>query len=343
MKTSLFQIMFLFMINLFSSPLLAVPNTKHVGAIPVGTTFSLPNYDGMLYTANRKTTLLNLIGGMNTGLYTPNLEHPTAQLYVLPDPKQPQLSEDDAIAGVTADHVARTQQTNVCGIYLEAINISYLKLANAGRLQGLNTDPDSNVVDDERAFQIDKKLKIIAGDINYVLHNGVYNLATTSAEINSTRGLVANITDFGGTTTDAGSQPLTKGMVDSMLIDMSLAGANFEDMVLLSDASVKVQISNLYAFAPQDRNIGGVNIKQIQTDFGNIMVDIDTDVPAGTLECVDLAPLSLTFQTVPGKGNLFYEELAKTGASEKGQLHGIIGFDHAPGFLHGMIINITSP
>ena len=347
MKNFLVLFMSLFLHGLFSQRAfqdgLAIPTLKGVGAIPIGTTFTLPNYSGLLYTANKRSTLLNLIGGVaSQGLYTPNLEYPTAQIYDLPDAKQPAISEDASIAGVTADHIARSQQKNVVQIYQEAINISYLDLANSGRLQGLNTNPDpADLVENEKAFQIDKKLKIISRDVNFVLHNGVYNLATTSAEINKTRGLLACIDDLGGAVIDAGSTSLTKTMVDNLLIAMHANGASFEDMVLLSDSAIKVQISNLYGFAPQDRNVGGVAVKQIETDFGNIMVDIDSDVPAGVLGCYDLAPLALTFQTVPEKGNLFYEELSKVGASEKGQLFGIIGFDHAPGFLHGKIENIT--
>lgn len=330
----------LFLIGLFSSDLMATPSSKGIGAIPVGTTLTLPNYSGALYTANRNTTLLNLIGGINEGLTTKNIEFPTAQLYDLPAPAQPEISEDSSIAGVTADHVAREQETNICQIYQHAINISYLKMANGDRMSGLNTNPGEFVVEDEIDFQVDKKLKIVARDLNYVLHNGVYAKATVSSNPHKTRGLLTAIDSLGGTAVDAGGLALAKLMIDAMLKGMYTAGANFENMVMLMGSAVKIQVSEIYAFAPQDRNIGGVNIKQIETDFGNIMVALDPDVPAGVLACYDLAPLSLVFQTVPGKGNLFYEVLAKTGASEKGQLFGIIGFDHGPGFLHGKVTNI---
>ena len=40
----------------------------------VGTTFNLPNYEGALFSASRRTTFLNLIGGINSGLKTNNKE-----------------------------------------------------------------------------------------------------------------------------------------------------------------------------------------------------------------------------------------------------------------------------
>ena len=45
-------------------------------------------------------------------------------------------------------------------------------------------------------------------------------------------------------------------------------------------------------------------------------------------------------QPVPGKGNFFLEELAKTGAGEKYQLFGQIGLDHGPEWYHGRFTGI---
>jgi len=47
------------------------------------------------------------------------------------------------------------------------------------------------------------------------------------------------------------------------------------------------------------------------------------------------------FLPVPGKGFLFYEELAKSGASEKGQIYGQIGLDHGPEIYHGKLTGLT--
>ena len=306
----------------------------------VGTTFNLPNYEGALYTANRQTTFLNMLGGVNAGLTTPNKEFATAQLFDLPSPSQPAISENQSVQGVEPTHVARRQEKNVTQIFQEAIDISYVKLANAGRLQGINSEPAKDIVADERDFQITQKLKKIARDLNYVFHNGQYHLAATADEADKTRGMLQAIETLGGAVIDAATNSLTKTIVDSLFKLMFNNGATFTDVVLFAGADVKVQISEIYGFAPQDRNIGGINIKQIETDFGTMGVALDPDVPNGTLAAYDLAYISPVFQTVPGKGNLFYEPLAKTGASEKGQVFGLIGLDHAPAFLHGKVINI---
>jgi len=65
-------------------------------------------------------------------------------------------------------------------------------------------------------------------------------------------------------------------------------------------------------------------------------------VPADTILIVDVAHIAPVFQVVPGKGVLFTEELAKTGASEKLQLFGQIGLAHGAGFLHGAITGLKT-
>jgi hypothetical protein len=65
-------------------------------------------------------------------------------------------------------------------------------------------------------------------------------------------------------------------------------------------------------------------------------------MPAGTIALVDMSVVNPVFQPVPGKGNFFYEELAKTGAAEKGQIFGQFGLAHGPAFMHGTITNLLS-
>ena len=45
---------------------------------------------------------------------------------------------------------------------------------------------------------------------------------------------------------------------------------------------------------------------------------------------------------MPGKGNFFLEQLAKTGAGEKYQLFGQIGLDHGPEWMHGKFTGIAT-
>lgn len=307
-----------------------------------GTIWTLPNYAGELFTADSlNTPLLTMIGGLQGGKITQNFEFPTASNYDLPDAAQPAITEDASVAGATASHVARTQVKNVCQIHHEAIDLSYVKVANFGRLSGINTAGAENNAPDELAFQQATKLQKIARDVEYSFVQGSYNLATASNEANKTRGLVEACQLTGGTNVDGSAAALDLDMMQSLFLTMHENGALFQNMVLYVSGAVKQKISEIYGYAPTDRMVGGVNIQQIETDFGNVGVVISRFAPANTVLAVEMSVVDAVFCPVPGKGILFYEELGKTGASEKGQMFGQIGFDHGPAFMHGRLFNFT--
>jgi len=84
------------------------------------------------------------------------------------------------------------------------------------------------------------------------------------------------------------------------------------------------------------RNVGGVNVQTIETDFGTLNVVIERALAPDTLAVVSLEQVDPVFLEVPGKGVLFYEELARTGASEKGQIYGEIGLKYGNPLAHGV-------
>ena len=100
-------------------------------------------------------------------------------------------------------------------------------------------------------------------------------------------------------------------------------------------------LSSLYGYAPMDRSVGGVNIKQIETDFGSFGIALNRFMPADTLLLADMSVIDPVFQPVPLKGNFFYETLAKTGASEDGQIFGQFGLDHGVATVHGTITGLA--
>lgn len=309
-----------------------------------GTIWNLPNYAGELFTADLvNTPILNMLGGMtNGGLQTPNFEFPTASEYDFPNASQPALTETASLSAPTATEAIRTQVKNVTQIFQQAVQISYEKLANRGRLSGINTVGAVNNVSDELAWQIDYNLKVIARNIEYTIINGAYQISTNAGVANKTRGLLEACGLTGGTAVDASGAGLDKTLVQTLLRTMFSNGAMFMNPVILVNGLQKQKLSDIFGYAPEDRTVGGVNIKQIETDFGNIGVaDAHRFMPAGTLALVDMEVVKPVFQPVPDKGNFFYEELGKTGASENGQIFGKFGLDHGPAFAHGKITNLA--
>lgn len=307
--------------------------------VAAGTVWNLPNYIGELFTASAlQTPVLRMAGGLNGVKQAQNFEFPVDQTYEHEAAAQPAITETASLTAPTAISYVRSQDKNVCQIHHEQVSISYAKLSTPARMSGIATANSPIVVANERDFQIMVALQKIARDVEYSLIQGTYQIATDAGVANKTRGLNA----AASATVAAGGAKLSKPMIQALLKGMFDAGAVFQNPVLVVNAFQKQAISEIYGYAPTDRNVGGVNIKQIETDFGNIGVILDAFQAAAVLGVFDMAFVSIVSQPVPGKGHMFYEELSKTGASEKGQIYGQIGLDHGPGFMHGSITGLAT-
>jgi len=318
-----------------------------------GTIWSLPNFAGELFTADAiNTPFLSMIGGLTGGgKTTDNFEFPTSSEYAFPAAQQPNITENASLVApvvvlpqvppVQNQNVVRNQVTNVTQIFQEAIRLSYVKLSNMGRMSGLNTAGQQNNVADELAWQQEQKLKKIARDVEFSFIRGVYALAANQNQANRTRGMIAACGLAGGTVQNGLGAQLSLQLMDAFFLAMFNAGAPFSNLVLYVGGAIKQRISQIYGFAPTDRNVGGVNIEQIETDFGPIGIVLSRFAPANTVLAIEVSVCSPVFQPVPGKGVLFYEPLAKVGAVENGQIFGQIGLDHGPAFMHGLLQNVT--
>ena len=85
------------------------------------------------------------------------------------------------------------------------------------------------------------------------------------------------------------------------------------------------------------RNVGGLSVDTVITDFGTLNIAIDKALPADALAVLSLEQIDPVFLSIPGKGVLFEEELAKTGASEKTQIYGEIGLAYGNERAHGVL------
>lgn len=304
------------------------------------TIWANPNFAGQLFTADAiNTPLLSMIGGLTGGMQTDNFQFPTASLYALPAAAQPAITETVSLTAPAAANIVPNQVTNVTQIHHEAIQFSYVKQSNMGRMSGLNTAGQEANIKDAMNWQIARKLEKIARDAEFSFVQGTFALAANAGLPNRTRGMVATCSLAGGTATNANGAALDLAMMNAFFSAMYAAGAIFSNMVLYVGSAAKVRLSAIYGFAPADRNVGGVNIQQLETDFGNIGIVLSRFAPAATVLAIEVSVVAPVFQVVPNKGVLFYEELAKTGASESGQIFGQIGLDHGPAFMHGVLTN----
>lgn len=308
----------------------------------MGTVFNLPNFAGQLYTATPAVTpFLNLIRG--NAVKTDNFQFATGVEYSHQAAAQPAISETASLTAPTAISYVRSQNTNVTQIFQERVSVSYAKQSSGGRLSGVSSSMQGNCAPNELDFQTARALEKMARDVEYTFLNGTYQLAANAGQANKTRGMLA----AAGTVIDCENAALTQDFLKAAFKDAYNAGADFTEMVLVCGSDIKQRITDLYGsqwgFAlPPTRNIGGINVTQIETDFGMVSVLLSRFMPNGVLLGADISCVRPVEQDVPDKGNFFREELAKTGASEEYQLFGQIGLDHGPAWKHFKIVNIGS-
>lgn len=310
-----------------------------------GTTYNLPNYTGELFQVSpTETPFLSMIGGLGGYLTSDSTEFEweTADIRTT-SAGNAQVEGADA---PTANSQSRANVTNVTEIHQSQVNVSYSKMAARGLKSGTNNDL-ANPVQSELGYQIDQELLAIAVDIEKSFLSGVYAKPASNATARKTRGILSaistNVSANGGT-----GRALTKAIVDAHLTNMFTNGSPLRQnsTVFMVGAGQKVALSNLYATATlnaptQSRNIGGFALDTIITDFGTFGVSLNRWMPAGQIAVVDLAVCRPVFLEVPGKGTMFVEPLAKSGASEKYQIYGEVGLKYGPEVYHGLIKDLT--
>lgn len=311
------------------------------------TTWNCPNYTGELYLIGaNQTPFLNMIGGLQGGAIkvAADFQFPLAQPWALESASQPAITETASLTAPDPWTYVRDQDVNTVQIFHRAVTISYAKQSVMGQV---TADATTNLVDitgtqpvqNEKDFQIAAHMRQIAVNTEYTFLNGAYQKATSAGVAAKCRGIITAATT---NTVAAGTAALTKGMIDQLLRTMAGNGAEFVNPVILCNAFQKQKLSDIYGYAPQDRNVGGYNINQIETDFAVLGVVWAPHVPAATLLIADLSVCSPVYLPVPEKGVLFYEELSKTGAAEKGQIYGQIGLDYGPEEYHGTITGLAT-
>jgi hypothetical protein len=104
--------------------------------------------------------------------------------------------------------------------------------------------------------------------------------------------------------------------------------------------ALSVAYANAYLKADPlggSRNVGGVSVDTIRTDFGTFGILVDQAVPKDALILATLDQIAPVFLQIPGKGFLFEEPLAKVGSADRSQLYGEVGLEYGNQAAHGII------
>lgn len=304
-----------------------------------GESYNLPNYVGELFNVSpTDTPLLSAIGGMTGG------KSVTSKQFTWQTTDLAGATQTAAVEGADPTMKGRTRSEviNVAQIMQYGVEVSYTKQAAVGNLSG-ESIIGNQPVQDELAFQLDMAMKTAARDIEHSFIQGTYVADTDISTARKTRGMLEAVT----TNEVAGAAgALDQAKVESALKQMADSGAPFEMPVIFANAFQKQKLSAIYssalALAPRDRNIGGVNITTIETDFGQVGIVFERHIPADDVLIADLAFLKPVFLDIPGKGHFFVEPLAQTGAAYKYQVYGEVGLEYGPEQFHAKITNLAT-
>lgn len=122
-----------------------------------------------------------------------------------------------------------------------------------------------------------------------------------------------------------------------------------ETATIIVNSAQKRAITKAYADAygksvmiPEaSRNVGGVSVNTVETDFGRMNIMLDRHMPQDTICVVSMEQLMPVFMNIPGKGVFFEEPLAKTGASDEVQLYGEIGLKYGNERAHAVMTGLA--
>jgi hypothetical protein len=106
-------------------------------------------------------------------------------------------------------------------------------------------------------------------------------------------------------------------------------------------AVTKAYMSAFGQYQETSRNVGGVNVTTLITDFGTLNLMMDRHVPQDVIAAVSLEQLQPVLMSIPGKGHFFQEDLAKTGAADNVQVYGEIGLEYGNERTHAVMSGLV--
>lgn len=310
----------------------------------VMTSHNLPNFSGLLFNkGNVQTPFSTLIGGKSRN--TSSWEFAMSQEYDTDETlTQPAITETASLTAPAADFVSRSQNTNVVQIFHEALSVSYGKQSSMGQLSGLNIAGQEANPATELDFQTAQKMIKIANKIEHTFLNGTYQKGTYDDVAYKTRGITSAITT---NVKAAGGVGLSYWMIAELLQSMSDHNAPTNGLAVMCRPVHIMQINadavnNGLTVIPAAREVNGLKIDLIITPFGEVGLINNPKVASATALFVNPAVCSPVYMDVPGKGNFFREELAKTGACDNYQIYGQVGLDYGIEHYHGKITGLDT-
>jgi len=308
------------------------------------TTTDVVNYTGELFYIGAKygkSPLLSMAGLTDGYRVVTGNQFAMANAITGNAPAQNAVSEDASIAAVTRTSYAASQGTNYPEIHNLQYVISYAAEALNGMVSGVANVRDTQAVVASMPTQRLAHMKQLAVDLEFSAMRGTGQAWTNAGTTGATGGLVTAVE--AGSETAASGATLSTDLIDTEVARMAAAGAEFSNMVIAAGAYQLQRLGQLYSFAPQDRTVGGVNLRQVLLPImGTCGVVYDPVLADDDLVFVDMDHFKPCFGIVPGKPPIFTETLAKVSGGTPEMLYCIFGIDYNSIVFHGMVSGLAT-
>lgn len=310
------------------------------------------NYRGELYLIGAyRTPFLSMMGGLGAGARTNSFLFPMAQPWSVTAASQPAITETVSAAAGTPTTYTRAEDTNTAQIFKYDAAVTFMKQSQSGSMSGINTN-DPNPVTSELSFQKMGALTQMAIDMEFSFLNGTYAAASDSTTAAKTRGIVTASAAGSNTVAGAGAT-LDKDMLNELLREMATNGAIFGNPVIFCNAFQKQKLTDIFGYAPTDRNVGGMNISEIETDFAKMGIVYDPHMDTDEVLIADMSVCKPVYVPVRFDGEDFVTDMnegadvlwvptAITAAQKGGFYYSQAGLDYGPEEYHGTITGLAT-
>ena len=257
--------------------------------------------------------------------------------YSLDAAAQGAISETTSLTAGTPDFYAKSQEYNVVQITKKEFAVSHLREAATQQLNTTNIDagglaPTASEFDRAAA----NAMQQLRADWEFGMLQGTYTGRSAVGTVVAMGGLVDSTVGISTNTVAAGSVALSKDLIDELLIEMADNGAPFIRPVFVCVPKYAVAISEIYGFQPESWDMGGVAVKTVMTDFGQIGVIWTNAAKANTLVVADMSYIQPV--VLPNQGQqALMREYQDGGSAKKGYIEGFIGVDFGAESYHGSI------
>jgi hypothetical protein len=249
--------------------------------------------------------------------------------YVKPTSNATARQTKGLLAAVTTNRIAKGATTSGATSATDTITSTAHGLVDGDKIVFTNTSTATGIV---------------AGRIYYV-----DQLTTDTFKVSSSSGGAA-IT-LGTATGIAFTNPWETALTTDHVSDLlQLAYDNGgiseqETATLIVNSAQRRAVTKAFASAygqyhETSRTVGGVAVDTLITDFGTLSVMMDRHMPQDVITVASLEQLTPVFLNIPGKGVLFEEALAKTGASDKVQIYGEVGLKFGNERAHAVMTGL---